>query len=224
MNTTRPPFSTASPLARSSPPTQQRIGPGTGSRSRAAAPRRARLRPAVAAAAARRSRSVGRGLRTVALAALCAAAVATTPPARAETNLYNLLGGWSKHFGTDADDLNETHWGVGLEIEHEVGAWTVGGTVLNFSNSYSERSTYIGPVGKRCFEPVDDWRACLGVTAGIMNGYDARNDGGFAPIASAVADLSYRAVGAGFVCGPTLEFNGVCLALVRIRLPVPKRF
>ncbi len=220
MNTTRSPFSTASPLARSSPPTQ-RINPGPDGPSGAAAPQHAQLRPA-ATKARRRSRSVGRALGALALAALCAAAATT--PARAEINLYNLLGGWSKHFGTEADDLNETHWGVGLEIEHEVGAWTLGGTILNFSNSYSERSTYIGPVGKRCFEPVDDWRACLGVTIGIINGYDARNDGGFAPIASAVADLNYRAVGASLVCGPTLEFNAACLALVRIRLPVPRRF
>lgn len=143
----------------------------------------------------------------------CAAPAKKLP----NVNAYGLAGGWSKHLGSERE-MNENHLGAGAEVEYELGSWTLGGAVLNFSNSYDDRSTYVGAVGKRCVEAAEDWRACAGLTAGVLNGYERRNDGGFAPAVAGVGDLSYRRFGLGFVCGPTDTGNGVCLALIRLQL------
>jgi hypothetical protein len=151
------------------------------------------------------------------LLSLLALTACAGSPKLPNTNVYGLAGGWSKHFGNERD-MNESHLGAGAEAEYEIGSWTLGAAVLNFSNSYDNRSTYVGAVAKRCAEPTEDWRACAGITGGVVDGYERRNDGGFAPALVGVADLSYRRFGAGFVCGPTDTGNGVCLGLFRIRL------
>lgn len=112
-------------------------------------------------------------------------------PAQATTSLP--LGRLSQHFPAGA--YRETHDGLGLEVEHDVGLAHVGGVLWNFTNSYDEQSIYFGGTLKRCEGSLDGLRGCLGLT-GLADGYDAVSGPEVSPLGGVTFEVSQGRFGA----------------------------
>ena len=101
---------------------------------------------------------------------------------------------------------NQNNWGLGIEYRVRP---TVALTAGEYRNSFDDRSRYAGAI----WTPLSWGITRFGLVGGVIDGYQGRNDGHFAPIVVPTMMFEDKRLGANVIVGPNVGKGGIVIGL-----------